>query len=572
MNEENQTNTTINDSPKKKGKKAKVIIIVVLAVILVAAIVIGILLATGVLDFNISNKSKMVAGVEKLGESITKPLEEITNNKDGKVKILNNLSKESGIDLSGEISADIDTLDIKTLSSSDKENLKSIIELINNSRIGIDTRYDGNEKAYMNLDLGLDDINLSGEVVYDGEQASVRSEEINSKWLTISKEDLEKMLEEENVDIEDIKENMSTIIDQFTELTKSVEIDEKDQKEIKERYGKVLKNFINEKSKSIESEKDKVKVDGKNKNCQKLTLELKEDDIKELLKEYIKTFKNDSQIQDILRKSLDTYANIVNDSSIMDEDAFDEMISELDNLEKEIEELEFEGKITLTVYATNTEVYKTDITIEIEGTEVTIGTTFNETETVMAVSAKSSGVSLDIATITIKSDENNYNIKIETSSSIEEYLRQKMSVEINYKNEKNKNEIVINLNAGNYGEGNITITEDMNINEDKECESTTTVDVDIDIPMIIEAKGKLDLKSNIKTENITIPTISSSEAIDMNDESKLAEYLKEAQENITKLFEKVSENEALKPLVESFVKQYASTFLETNTNELDSNI
>lgn len=572
MNEENQTNTTINDSPKKKGKKAKVIIIVVLAVILVAAIVIGILLATGVLDFNISNKSKMVAGVEKLGESITKPLEEITNNKDGKVKILNNLSKESGIDLSGEISADIDTLDIKTLSSSDKENLKSIIELINNSRIGIDTRYDGNEKAYMNLDLGLDDINLSGEVVYDGEQASVRSEEINSKWLTISKEDLEKMLEEENVDIEDIKENMSTIIDQFTELTKSVEIDEKDQKEIKERYGKVLKNFINEKSKSIESEKDKVKVDGKNKNCQKLTLELKEDDIKELLKEYIKTFKNDSQIQDILRKSLDTYANIVNDSSIMDEDAFDEMISELDNLEKEIEELEFEGKITLTVYATNTEVYKTDITIEIEGTEVTIGTTFNETETVMAVSAKSSGVSLDIATITIKSDENNYNVKIETSSSIEEYLRQKMSVEINYKNEKNKNEIVINLNAGNYGEGNITITEDMNINEDKECESTTTVDVDIDIPMIIEAKGKLDLKSNIKTENITIPTISSSEAIDMNDESKLAEYLKEAQENITKLFEKVSENEALKPLVESFVKQYASTFLETNTNELDSNI
>lgn len=571
MNEENQTNTTVNDTPKKKGGKAKIIIIAVLAVILIAAIVIGILLATGVLDFNVSKKSKMVAGVEKLGESITKPLEEMNEEENGSIKILDNLSKENGIAVSGEISANLDNLDVKTLSSSDKKNLNSIIDLINDAKIGFETRYDGNEKAYMNLDLNLSDINLSGEALYDGDKAAIRSEEINSKWLTADKEDLAKMLGQEDIDIDDVKENISKVIDQVNELAKSAEVDEKTQKEINERYEKVLKDFINEKSKSIESEKDKVKVNGKNKNCEKLTLELKQDDIKALLKEYVKTFKNDNQMQEILRKTLNTYTTMLeNATSEMNEDVediIDEMVSELDNLEEKIEDFEFDGTIKLTVYATNTEVYRTDITIEVEEIEVTLETTFNDDETIMEISAESAGRSLEIATITIKSDKNNYNVKIETASGIETYIGQKMSIEINYKNEKTKNEMSMNVNAGTYGSGNIIISTNMNKNEDAEYENNTQVDVDINIPKIIEVKGNMGLKLNIKTKDIEIPTISSSESINMNDESKLAEYLTESQENISKLLEKISENETLKPLVESFVNEYENTLLPENTTK-----
>jgi hypothetical protein len=571
MNEENQTNTTVNDNPKKKGGKTKIIIIAVLAVILVAAIVIGILLATGVLDFNVSKKSKMVAGVEKLGESIVKPLEDMSEDEENSIKILNNVSKESGLGVSEEITVNVDNLDIKTLSSENKKNLKSIVDLLNNAKMGIDARYDGNEKAYAKLNLNLDDISLSGEAIYDGDQGAMRSEEINSKWLTIGKHDIEVMLREQNLDIDDIKEYISNAMDQVTELVKSVDVDEKAQKEIKERYEKVLKDFINEKSKSIESEKDKVKVNGKNKNCEKLTLTLKESDVKELLKEYVKTFKNDKQMQDILKNSLNTYSKMLENNELNlnndIEDIVDEMISELDNLEEEIDELEFEGTITLTVYATNTEVYRTDISIEIEEIEVVLETTFNDGETVTQISAKSAGRTLEVATVTIKSDSNSYNVKIETASGLEQYIEQKMSMEINYKNEKNRDEVSINIDAGTYGKGTIVISSDMNKNEENEYESNMKIDIDIDIPQVIELKGDLGLKINMKTRNIEIPSIPSSNSINIADKTDLEEYLAEAQENITKLMEKVSNNEALRSLVEGFSNGFNSTI----TPEIDYN-
>lgn len=571
MNEENQTNTTVNDNPKKKSGKTKIIIIAVLAVILVAAIVIGILLATGVLNFNVSKKSKMVAGVEKLGESIVKPLEDMSEDEENSIKILNNVSKESGLGVSEEITVNVDNLDVKTLSSENKKNLKSIVDLLNNAKMGIDARYDGNEKAYAKLNLNLDDISLTGEAIYDGDQGAMRSEEINPKWLTIGKHDIELMLSEQNLDIDDIKEYISKAMDQVTELVKSVDVDEKAQKEMKERYEKVLKDFINEKSKSIETEKDKVKVNGKNKNCEKLTLTLKESDVKELLKEYVKTFKNDKQTQDILKNSLNTYSKMIENNEIKEkndiEDIVDEMISELDNLEEEIDELEFEGTITLTVYATNTEVYRTDISIEIEEIEVVLETTFNDDETITEISAKSSGRSLDIATITIKSDKNNYNVKIETASGLEQYIEQKMSMEINYKNEKSRDEVSINIDASTYGKGTIVISSDMNKNEENEYESNMKIDIDIDIPQVIELKGDLGLKINMKTRNIEIPSIPSSNSINIADKTDLEEYLAEAQENITKLMEKVSNNEALR----SFVEGFSNGFNSTITPEIDYN-
>ena len=66
MNEENQNQTTANQAPKKKGGKAKKIIIAVVLIAVIAAIVVGVLMATGVIDLNLSKKSKMAAGVDQL--------------------------------------------------------------------------------------------------------------------------------------------------------------------------------------------------------------------------------------------------------------------------------------------------------------------------------------------------------------------------------------------------------------------------------------------------------------------------------------------------------------------------
>ena len=78
----------------KNSNKVKKIIIAIIAVIIIAAITVGILLATGVWDVNLSKKSKMSAGIEKLGESFTEPLKNLfeQNEENGnELKVLNNL-------------------------------------------------------------------------------------------------------------------------------------------------------------------------------------------------------------------------------------------------------------------------------------------------------------------------------------------------------------------------------------------------------------------------------------------------------------------------------------------------
>lgn len=556
MEEKDQTNYTAEVTSEKKDGKTKKLIIAILAVIMVTAIVIGILLATGILELQLSKKSKMIAGVEKLGEMLIKPTENLSASKENTIKITNNISKDSPIGISEEISANIDNANIKELSSSENKKIEEVINLINKSKIKIEAKNDGEQKTYVNLNANIEDTNLSAEAIYDGEQGNIRSKEINPKWLTFSKEDLELMLKEENIDIEDINEQIDTIVEQIKELSKSTEVDEKTQKEIEDRYKKVLKDFINEKAKKIESERDKVEVNGKSKNCEKLTLNLEENDIKELLNKYIDTLKNDTQLQKLLKETLKSYIKILENTTqeieslnMPSEEDIDELILELDNLKKQIEDMKFDGKIIITVYATNTEVYKTDISIKTNETEIILETTFNKDKTSIQISAKSSGVSLDIAKITIKTEENKSNIKIETSKAIEEYIRQKISLEINCKKEKTNKEIEIILEAGSYGKGNIKINTDTTKDEEKEYEGIAKVIADIDIPSIITLKGNLEIKSAINTQEVTIPNIQE-EKINANNEEQLAKYLEESEENITSITGKLMKNELLKSIIE----------------------
>lgn len=563
MNEENKTNTTAtNETPKpKKGGVAKKIIIAVVALIVIAAIVIGVLFATGILDINLSKKSKMVAGVEKIGERLSNTVDDLSGNaKDSStstIKIYNNLNKDSEVELSGEISANVDSFDVSSSTAKvDKSTVKTVLDIINSSKLGATVKYDGKEKVAASLNGKIDNVELSGEVVYDGEKVAVRSEEINPKWLSISKEDIEEMMESEGVDFEQIESMINKMTDQMIETAKSLEIDEKTQKEIAERYNNVLKDFINKKSKDIESEKDKVKVDGKSKNCEKLTLELDGEDVKDLLIEYIDTFKSDKKLQEIVknltRTSIETYyenASIDDEKPDIDE-IWDEAISELDELKDEIKDLDLDIKVVLTVYATNTDVYRTDISIFVENMEIILESTFNKEDTVIDVAMKSSGIKVDVATITIKSEKNSASVKVETAEGIEDYLGEKMYLEIVCKNDDKKTELTISADLGKNGKASIALVSNVDKNEDNEYAAETSLNFDIDIEDVITTKGSLNIKSNIKVGNVSIPSISEAETVDANDQEAVAEYMTEAQTNIVELMDKVSKIEGLSDLLD----------------------
>lgn len=562
MNEENQTQTTVNEKPpKKNGGTAKKVIIAIVALVVIAAIVFGILWGTGVFKINVTKKSKMVAGVEKIGETFTNALDEINSaaEKEGGagIKILDKIDLKSPIEYSGELSANIDSFDVSGIDATTK---KSILSLANASKIGMDVRADGKGKAYASINGKVDDIELSGEAVYDGEKLALRSEEINPKWISISKDEINTALKSEGVDIDEILETSSKMIDRMMQATKEMQIDEKTQKEIEERYEKVLKDFINEKAKDIEAEKAKVEVNGKEKSCEKLTLELKDKDLRELLTTYVDTFKDDEQLQGLVKKMFSSYTSALSDISEMTGEAVDteyvvdslnEVFDELDSIKESIEEIEFDGKIIIAVYATNTETYRTDISIEIEDATINLEITYNDNETVIEINGKAAGTTIDIAKATIKSDKNSIGLKIETSSFVEEYLGTKMSAEINYKIESNKEELLASFDLGSNGKGTIKVNTTTNKNEENEYNADTTISLDVDIPSEATIKGELTYKNKIKVGDVSIPTVSEKETVDTSDPTALQTYQTESQENMTKLMENVQKNKVLSGLIEN---------------------
>lgn len=547
----------------KQPKKAVKVIAIIIAIIAVIAIVIGILAATGKINLNFSKKGKMVSGIEKLVEAYTKPFDELSKNtkkNNLEVKLFDNLEKGSAIETSTELSANVDKLEIDGLTSSEKSTVKSLVDLINKSKIATNVRYDGKESAYVKLNGKLDSVDISGEALYDGSQAALRSEEISSKWLTISEDDLKDLADENGLDLDDLKDTISESINQFSEISKSVQIDEKTQKEINEKYSKILKDYINEKSKDIKSEKGTVEVDGKEKKCTKLTLKLNEKDIKKLAKKYLDAFAKDDQLKEILTNSAQSYAEVMKTAGDTTSaknitNAVDELYNNIDKIKEEIDNVDFTANIKLVVYSSNTNVYRTDIILDVEDTEVSVETTFNKDDTTTTISVNAQGISADIATITLKEEKNDVSLKIEASKFIKEQLGQKssddISLEFKYSTEKSKAEIALAVNAGSYGNGKVAISSDVEKNEDKEYANHTTISVDVDAPDYVTTKMSMDMTNNIKIGGVSIPKVSSSESIDIKDEQGLQQYQEEAQTKAEKLLKDLQSVEALKSIIDS---------------------
>lgn len=235
--------------------------------------------------------------------------------------------------------------------------------------------------------------------------------------------------------------------------------------------------------------------------------------------------------------------------------AVDELYNNIDKIKEEIDNADFTANIKLVVYSSNTNVYRTDIILDVEDTEVSVETTFNKDDTKTTISVNAQGISAEIATITLKEEKNGASLKIEVSKFIKEQLGQKssddISLEFKYSTEKSKAEIALAVNAGSYGNGKVAISSDVEKNEDKEYANHTTISVDIDAPDYVTTKMSMDMTNNIKIGGVSIPKVSSSESIDIKDEQGLQQYQEEAQTKAEKLLKDLQSVEALKSIIDS---------------------
>ena len=566
MEEENKTE--FNAAPKKKGsKKPLIICLCIILVLAIVAVIVGIvLMKSGKL--NLSKKAKLNAGVDQLTESFIKPVDDISKaieSNDLNVKVFNNISKGDAIAVDTEVSASIDNIEISGMSSSDVKIIDAVKEFLNSASIGFNAQYDGKQKVYANANLSMDGNNISAEGIYDGEKAAFRSKELNEKWLAISKRDLLKQMNITESDIEEVKRVLERAIEGSNELINSVQIDQKTADEIEKRYKDVLKDFINSKEKSIKEEKTKIKVDGKEKSCQKLTLSLDEDDLKKLLKDYISTFQKDSQTQGIIRNYMESLNKYMNDmSSQMGTSSYmgdmedmigqwDDLLKELDTISSEIDNISFDGKIKLTVYGTNTEVYKTEIAVEYSGATFKLNTTYTDNKSVTEISANQGSQEINIGTLEIESNNGSGRIKFEASSMISSLAKMdKFIVECSYKISGNSEEVNLNFDMGSkIGSGSISAISNVNKNEDKAYEGDSTITLDVNLADEVKLKGSVKAKVGIKVGSESIPTVANSDTVDMNNSTDVQKYSNDAQTKAQDLIKKFADNKALNNLFEA---------------------
>ena len=543
----------VNTTPKKGSKKPLIICLsIILILAIAAAVIVFILIKSGKL--NIGKKAKIQAGVDQLIESVSKPIDDIYDSLekgDLSIKVANNISLDKKMSITGEVSGKIDTFEVDGMSSSEREVVSAIKDLLTGSNFKFDLEYDGDKDVYFKSEGTVDGNSVSGELGYIDDELVMRSKDASEKWVTMTKKDLiaqSDLKESDFEEMENLKKQLSTIFEKSKEASESMKIDEKTSKEIKDRYNKVLKDFISKKEKDIEKEKAKVKVGGKDKSCDKLTLTLKTEDLKKLAKNYVNTFKDDKQVQEIIKKGMKDYidqmtsmAEELGDEYALDTSEIKDVTKELDDIfsrtDEVIEAIDSFGydiEVKIIVYATSTDILRTDLSFEFAGVKVIAATTFEEDKSVTKVSYKSGSQSADVATLEISGTDGEGKIKFELDETIAAATgMDALSGEISYKITDSSEEVSVKFDAGDLGKGTFEVKSNVNTNTDTEFNGDFQYNVDVEVEDV-KIKGSLNSKIGIKVDSASIPTIESSKKVKATNNDEINAFGKEVAEELKK--------------------------------------
>ena len=395
--EDNNQNPEVKVSGKKPFKKAKIFCISAIIVV-VAAVAAGLALYfTG--HLNLTKQDKVWNGINKVSETFTKPIDEI--GKTQETKIADKLG-DGALELSTEVSADIEEINIESLSSSDKKVLDSVIDLINDSKISLNAGIDFEENEYTGkVTAEVDDVvdSISGEVVYSDDTLSFRSEEINDKFISITQDDIEENLSEYKTSFEQMKPVLEGLLKTIDKL----KLTEKEKDHFKKTYKKAIEKEI--KKMKIKASSGTVEVNGKSKNCTKAVVEIDDEGVQNLVKALIDAYKNDKEGKKIIREKVSVIAESLGQD--IDDDEIDEYIDEyIDKLEDEIDNIKFDGTIKITSYATLTQIYRVDIVFSTEQFDIALETTFEKKKAVTDIKIKSGSQSMNIGTLEVINEKN----------------------------------------------------------------------------------------------------------------------------------------------------------------------
>lgn len=492
-------------------KKIKIIIPVLLVILVILGVVVIILSN----EIAFTGKGKVQKGLAKSfnffeeNETVLTDLEEYMKKVD---------SKPFETELKFNIDADFEGLEEidKDFSKAIKKATEEIADSDITLKLAMDRK---NKQMVCGLDLDAEDIcgNLTGEAVITDEEFSFRSEDINEKFLKITKEDAE----------ENGMYEVFDLVDEFFEKNfNDVRFSKEEIKHFKDTYGVVLENTIT--NKMINSEKGEFFVNGENIKCTVTTVKFDNENVKELLKNYINVYKEDKEGIEILKKK---YNAITGEKK--SEKFFELPDDELDEIKEEIDKIE-DTSLEFITYGTSTEVYGNEYKITMDEETLTIVETFN---------------SDNITYVGYFEDEEVLNATIKKGEFCFEATVTSLGSTLNVNFAKTKEKVEFSMKSDEY---EVSANADIKVktNTDKEFAQDVILTLGLNVPDE-EFEGTITVKmnENLKiVDSIDVPN--TDKAISVFNQNKLEKYADDGKDAIQKLSDKFKKSDFYKAIVD----------------------
>lgn len=444
------------------------------------------------------------------------------------------------------ITGSINKLDIEGTEGMEQI-LSEIKEIVGETKITNSVQADlKNKVVNENLKVEMGDVvdEISLDLEYNNDTIALRSKELNEKYLSITKNDVESNSEYE--DLVEVFEMFDMLCEKID--TQKMTFTEEEKLHFQENYKGIFDKYLTDDM--ITSAEANITVEGQSKKCSAVTVTFNKTQIQAILGEYLNRFENDATGKNILLNKLTYFSEEVTEQDLLDL---------IEDLRSDLEDLEDDIKVVFTLYCDNFKTYGFDIvfadsieasTIKtvLETNAINVKLISSETEIGMTTATET-----ELGTITISGNEINIVIKDEDAS-----------MTLNAKEENNKTNASIAFSSEDAVLG-LQLTNEQVTNTETETAEKNSVrlvlkseEVNIDVT--------LNLDSNLKYINSVSTTSTSDNSLNMitGATTDLQQYITDAMPKAQVMLQTAQENSII-------VKALISS-LQTVEEEVDETI
>ena len=493
----------------KSKKKILIVVAIVLIIIIALAGTVAGMVMTG--KVAITTRQKLAKGFSDIGNKIsTTDLEKNFKEQEK----LYQTPFESETTITGKVNK------IELSNSTGLEEILNEVEnVVNNTKITNTLKADLknniiNEKISVNMSDIVEEI--SADVEYNNDRISLKSKELNDKYITFTKNEVET-----NNQYADFAELFKMFEGICQKETAGIYLTESDKAYFARNYGGILSEYITDDM--LKEEKASIILDGQTKQCDNINFTLDKNQIAEIVGKYLKKLEEDQEGKQIIISKIKSVVNT------FEEENLQEII---DDLKYELMYLEEGTTMKVSLYCTMFKTYGFNIDFY-SGENYILNLILGEKEDNLKISTTEGEIlnaiiSEDKMKIAITGEENTAIVEMKTNDT-----QKIITIEINDLQDNVKI-------AGTLTNEQITKTE----NENK---SNNTIQIALQVE-----DNNIDITLNIDTNLRYVNSIEKTEYTDTNsinivtaEQSEIQQYITEIQNNTITLMQKATQNSKL---------------------------